>query len=57
MTSDAAPAPKPDPQCPECGGTGIATIHRSLMDRVDEMSVPCPRCMARDRARDEDPPR
>ena len=42
MTSER----KPDPNCPECGGSGVATIHRSLMDREEEMSVPCPRCMA-----------
>jgi DnaJ-class molecular chaperone len=44
---------KADPDCPDCGGTGIATIHRSLMDRVDEFSVPCPRCTA---AETERPP-
>ncbi len=42
------PERKPDPNCPECGGTGITTIHRSLMDRVDEIAIPCPRCMKRE---------
>jgi DnaJ-class molecular chaperone len=41
MTTDR----KPDPDCSECGGTGVVTIHRSIMDREEEMSVPCPRCM------------
>lgn len=42
MTSER----KPDPKCPQCGGSGVATIHRSLMDREEAMTVPCPRCMS-----------
>jgi DnaJ-class molecular chaperone len=52
------PERTPDPHCPECGGTGFATIHRPLMDRVDELSVPCPRCTPKaqgmDRAEPQD---
>ncbi|HEY0592082.1 MAG TPA: hypothetical protein VGF40_09970 [Thermoanaerobaculia bacterium] len=50
------PESLPDPHCPDCGGTGFATIHRPLMDRVDELSVPCPRCAPRSRQADGDEP-
>ena len=43
---DAGRTP-PDPNCSECGGTGTTTIHRPLMDRIDEIPVPCPRCRPR----------
>lgn len=50
------PERKPDPHCPECAGTGFATIHRPLMDRVDEISVPCPRCAPQVKGTERDEP-
>ena len=53
MAPESGSERKPDPHCPECAGSGVTTIHRSLMDRVDEMTVPCPRCVARERTEPE----
>ncbi len=35
---------RPDPDCPDCHGTGTMLVRVTFLDRVDEMPVECPRC-------------
>lgn len=37
----------PDPECPECHGSGQIIVFSPLLDRVDEFPADCPRCAAR----------
>ena len=50
-------APDPDPNCPDCHGTGQVIVYSPLLDRVDEFPSDCPRCAARaSRAKHDEPP-
>lgn len=50
-------APNPDPNCPDCHGTGQVIVYSPLLDRVDEFPGDCPRCAARaSRVKPSEPP-
>lgn len=44
MNSESAPS---YPDCPECHGSGFKVLSGVFLDRVDEVTVPCPACTAR----------
>ncbi len=44
MNSESQPA---YPDCPECHGSGFKVLSGVFLDRIDEVTVPCPVCTAR----------